>query len=196
MGQKINPYGFRLGITTDYKSRWFADSSKDGQRYRDYVKEDVAIRKLMSEGMDRAGIARVDIERTRDRVRVDIHTARPGIVIGRKGAEIDKLKEELSKMTGKEIYVDIVEIKSPEIDAQLEALVARRGTGEARFEELDMQLASTQERHAELDHAIADRTHWRAVRGAVVDAAVSAQRLQDRVEAHRKTAGHAREFHW
>ena len=63
MGQKVNPHGFRLGITTEHKSRWFADSTKEGQRYRDYVKEDVAIRKLMSEGMDRAGIARVDIER-------------------------------------------------------------------------------------------------------------------------------------
>ena len=78
MGQKVNPHGFRLGITTEHKSRWFADSTKEGQRYRDYVKEDVAIRKLMSEGMERAGISRVEIERTRDRVRVDIHTARPG----------------------------------------------------------------------------------------------------------------------
>ena len=83
MGQKVNPHGFRLGITTDHKSRWFADSTKPGQRYRDYVKEDVAIRKLMSTGMERAGISKVEIERTRDRVRVDIHTARPGIVIGR-----------------------------------------------------------------------------------------------------------------
>jgi small subunit ribosomal protein S3 len=82
VGQKINPYGFRLGITTDYKSRWFADSSKEGQRYRDYVDEDVKIRRLMSKGMERAGISKVEIERTRERVRVDIHTARPGIVIG------------------------------------------------------------------------------------------------------------------
>src|SRR5581483_11672248 len=76
MGQKVNPHGFRLGITTDFKSRWFAD-----KQYAEYVKEDVAIRKLMSKGMERAGIAKVEIERTRDRVRVDIHTARPGIVI-------------------------------------------------------------------------------------------------------------------
>mgnify|MGYP003346198184 FL=1 len=75
MGQKINPYGFRLGITTDYRSKWFADSQKKGERYRDYVAEDVKIRALMTEGMERAGIARVEIERTRDRVRVDIHTA-------------------------------------------------------------------------------------------------------------------------
>ena len=121
MGQKVNPTGFRLGITTEHKSRWFADSTKEGQRYRDYVKEDVAIRKLMSEGMDRAGIARVDIERTRDRVRVDIHTARPGIVIGRRGAEADRIRENLEKLTGKQVKLNIREVLNPEIDAQLVA---------------------------------------------------------------------------
>ncbi|MEO6790954.1 MAG: 30S ribosomal protein S3 [Ornithinibacter sp.] len=121
MGQKVNPHGFRLGITTEHKSRWFADSTKEGQRYRDYVKEDVAIRKLMSEGMDRAGIARVDIERTRDRVRVDIHTARPGIVIGRRGAEADRIRGELEKLTGKQVQLNILEVKNPEIEAQLVA---------------------------------------------------------------------------
>ncbi|MFK5635133.1 MULTISPECIES: 30S ribosomal protein S3 [unclassified Ornithinimicrobium] len=121
MGQKINPYGYRLGITTDHRSRWFADSTKPGQRYRDYVKEDVAIRALLSEGMDRAGIARVEIERTRDRVRVDIHTARPGIVIGRRGAEADRIRGELEKLTGKQVQLNILEVKNPEIDAQLVA---------------------------------------------------------------------------
>jgi small subunit ribosomal protein S3 len=121
MGQKVNPHGFRLGITTEHRSRWFADSTKEGQRYRDYVKEDVAIRKLMSEGMERAGIARVDIERTRDRVRVDIHTARPGIVIGRRGAEADRIRGELEKLTGKQVQLNILEVKNPEIDAQLVA---------------------------------------------------------------------------
>ena len=81
MGQKVNPHGFRLGITTDWTSRWYASD----KLYKAYVGEDVAIRKLMSKGMERAGISKVDIERTRDRVRVDIHTARPGIVIGRRG---------------------------------------------------------------------------------------------------------------
>ena len=84
MGQKIHPNGFRLGITTDHKSRWYAD-----KLYKIYVGEDDAIRKLLGKGMERAGIAKVEIERTRDRVRVDIHTARPGIVIGRRGAEAD-----------------------------------------------------------------------------------------------------------
>ncbi|CAM5436897.1 hypothetical protein SVIOM342S_06470 [Streptomyces violaceorubidus] len=84
MGQKVNPHGFRLGVTTDFKSRWYAD-----KLYKDYVKEDVAIRRMLTSGMERAGISKVEIERTRDRVRVDIHTARPGIVIGRRGAEAD-----------------------------------------------------------------------------------------------------------
>ncbi len=121
MGQKVNPHGFRLGITTEHKSRWFADSTKVGQRYRDYVKEDVAIRALMGKGMDRAGIARVEIERTRDRVRVDIHTARPGIVIGRRGAEADRLRGELEKLTGKQVQLNILEVKNPEVEAQLVA---------------------------------------------------------------------------
>jgi small subunit ribosomal protein S3 len=121
MGQKVNPYGFRLGITTDHRSRWFADSTKPGQRYRDYVKEDVEIRKLMSKGMERAGISKVEIERTRDRVRVDIHTARPGIVIGRRGAEADRIRGELEVLTGKQVQLNILEVKNPEIDAQLVA---------------------------------------------------------------------------
>ncbi|MGC1209414.1 MAG: 30S ribosomal protein S3 [Ornithinimicrobium sp.] len=121
MGQKINPNGYRLGITTDHRSRWFADSTKVGQRYRDYVKEDVAIRALMSTGMDRAGISKVEIERTRDRVRVDIHTARPGIVIGRRGAEADRIRGELEKLTGKQVQLNILEVKNPEMDAQLVA---------------------------------------------------------------------------
>ncbi|MEO6879550.1 MAG: 30S ribosomal protein S3 [Mycobacteriaceae bacterium] len=121
MGQKINPYGFRLGITTDYRSRWFADSSKPGQRYRDYVAEDVAIRKLMSKGMERAGISKVEIERTSERVRVDIHTARPGIVIGRRGAEADRIRGELEKLTGKQVQLNILEVKNAECEAQLVA---------------------------------------------------------------------------
>ncbi len=116
MGQKVNPHGFRLGITTEWKSRWYAD-----KLYKDYVKEDVAIRKMMSKGMERAGISRVDIERTRDRVRVDIHTARPGIVIGRRGAEADRIRGDLEKLTGKQVQLNILEVKNPEIDAQLVA---------------------------------------------------------------------------
>ncbi|PQZ96096.1 30S ribosomal protein S3 [Arthrobacter sp. MYb227] len=121
MGQKVNPHGFRLGITTDHVSHWFADSSKAGQRYKDFVKEDIRIRELMTTGMERAGIARVEIERTRDRVRVDIHTARPGIVIGRRGAEADRIRGELEKLTAKQVQLNILEVKNPEIEAQLVA---------------------------------------------------------------------------
>ena len=116
MGQKVNPYGFRLGITTDFKSRWYAD-----KLYKDYVKEDVAIRRMMTQGMERAGISKVEIERTRDRVRVDIHTARPGIVIGRRGAEADRIRGDLEKLTGKQVQLNILEVKNPEMDAQLVA---------------------------------------------------------------------------
>jgi small subunit ribosomal protein S3 len=110
----VNPHGFRLGITTDFKSRWYAD-----KMYKAYVKEDVEIRKLMTKGMERAGISKVEIERTRDRVRVDIHTARPGIVIGRRGAEAERIRGELEKLTGKQVQLNILEVKNPEMDAQL-----------------------------------------------------------------------------
>ncbi|MCX6429804.1 MAG: 30S ribosomal protein S3 [Actinobacteria bacterium] len=116
MGQKVNPYGFRLGITTEFKSRWYAD-----KLYKDYVKEDVLIRRMMQKGMERAGVSKIEIERTRDRVRIDLHTARPGIVIGRRGMEADKLRIELEKLTGKQVQLNILEVKNPEIDAQLVA---------------------------------------------------------------------------
>ena len=129
MGQKINPNGFRLGISTDHKSRWYAD-----KLYKSYVGEDVAIRRLLSKGMERAGISKVEIERTRDRVRVDIHTARPGIVIGRRGAEADRLRGELEKLTGKQVQLNILEVKQPEIDAQLVAQgVAEQLAGRVQF---------------------------------------------------------------
>jgi small subunit ribosomal protein S3 len=116
MGQKVHPTGFRLGISTDWKSRWYAD-----KLYKDYIAEDVRIRKMMAKGLERAGISKVDIERTRDRVRIDIHTARPGIVIGRKGAEADRIRGDLEKLTGKQVQLNILEVKSPESDAQLVA---------------------------------------------------------------------------
>jgi small subunit ribosomal protein S3 len=121
VGQKVHPHGFRLGITSEYVTRWFTDSTKPGQRYADYVAEDVKIRRLLSEGMERAGISKVEIERTRDRVIIYIHTARPGIVIGRKGAEAERLRAELEKLTGKQVQLNILEVKNPEVDAQLVA---------------------------------------------------------------------------
>jgi small subunit ribosomal protein S3 len=121
MGQKVNPYGFRLGITTDHVSRWFSDSTKSGQKYSDYVAEDIKIRRMLSTSLDRAGVARIEIERTRDRVRVDIHTARPGIVIGRRGAEAERIRSDLEKLTKKQIQLNILEVKNPEAEAQLVA---------------------------------------------------------------------------
>jgi small subunit ribosomal protein S3 len=121
MGQKVNPYGFRLGITTDHRSRWFADSTKKGQRYSDYVVEDVKVRNYLQEKLDRAGISKIELERTRDRVRVDIFAARPGLVIGRRGAEAETLRTELEKLTGKQVLLNILEVKNPESDAQLVA---------------------------------------------------------------------------
>ena len=116
MGQKIQPHGFRLGITSDWTSKWYAD-----KQYADYVAEDIKIRELLSKGMERAGISGVDISRTRDRVHVDIHTARPGIVIGRRGAEAARLRGELEELTGKQVHLNILEIKNTEADAQLVA---------------------------------------------------------------------------
>ena len=116
MGQKINPHGFRLGVTTEFKSRWYAE-----KLYKDYVKEDVKIRRMMQEKMERAGVSRIEIERTRERVRIDLHTARPGIVIGRRGTEADKLRLDLEKLTGKQVQLNILEVKNAEIDAQLVA---------------------------------------------------------------------------
>src|SRR5437016_14421579 len=115
MGQKVNPYGFRLGVTTDWKSRWFSD-----REYRDYLIEDFKIRNYLMTELPHAAISRVEVERTRDRLRVDVHTARPGIVIGRRGAEADRLREGLAKITGNnKIQLNIQEIKQPELDAAL-----------------------------------------------------------------------------
>ncbi|MFP5321770.1 MAG: 30S ribosomal protein S3 [Acidimicrobiia bacterium] len=116
MGQKIHPYGFRLGVTTDWKSRWFADRDE----YKDFVIEDWKIRDFLMTELPHAAISRVEIERTRDKLRVDVHTARPGIVIGRKGSEADRLRAGLTKITGNpKVQLNVIEIKQPEIDAAL-----------------------------------------------------------------------------
>jgi len=115
MGQKVNPYGFRLGVTTDWKSRWFSD-----REYRDYLIEDWKIRDYLMTQLPHAAISRVEVERTRDRLRVDVHTARPGIVIGRRGSEADRLRAGLAKITGNaKVQLNIQEIKQPELDAAL-----------------------------------------------------------------------------
>ncbi len=116
MGRKTHPIGFRLGIAKDWSSRWFA-----GKDFADLLKEDQMLRRYIKSRLQRASVAVVDIERAPKRVTITIHTARPGIVIGRKGAEVDKLRDELKHVTGKEIYINIQEIKRPELNAQLAA---------------------------------------------------------------------------
>jgi small subunit ribosomal protein S3 len=115
MGQKINPYGFRLGVTTDWKSRWFST-----REYKDYLTEDWKIREYLMTTLEDAAVSRVEIERTRDKLRIDVHTARPGIVIGRKGAKADELRAGLAHITGNNrLQLNIVEIKQAELDAAL-----------------------------------------------------------------------------
>lgn len=116
MGQKVHPTAFRLGTTKTWSSRWFA-----GKEYAKLLHEDLAIRKLVKERLAHAGISNVDIERMGQKSRVIIHTARPGIVIGRRGSEVDQLRAELEKLTENEVYVVVQEIKNPELDAQLVA---------------------------------------------------------------------------
>src|SRR5690348_7659426 len=114
MGQKVHPYGFRLGYTKPWRSRWYAD--------RDFNKllfEDVKLKNELKDKLKSAGVSSIDIERPGNKLRIIIRTARPGIIIGRKGAEIDKLKLELQKRTGREVYIDIQEVHKPELDAQL-----------------------------------------------------------------------------
>ncbi|HET9260441.1 MAG TPA: 30S ribosomal protein S3 [Acidimicrobiia bacterium] len=117
MGQKTHPYSFRLGVATDWKSKWF--STKD---YIEFVNEDWQIREWLRDELIRGAVSRIDIERTRDRLIVDIHTARPGVVIGRKGSEAERLREGLEKMTAGRVKLNINEVKDPDLDA---ALLAR-----------------------------------------------------------------------
>ena len=116
MGQKVHPKGFRIGIIRDWDSNWYADRD-----YSDLVHEDVKIRKYIKDRFYAAGIAKVEIQRTGTRMRVTIHTAKPGIVIGRGGTEVEVLKNELTKMTNKNVSINIQEIKKPELDAQIVA---------------------------------------------------------------------------
>lgn len=116
MGQKVHPKGFRIGIIRGWDSNWYADRD-----YTELLHEDYRVRKLVKERFYTAGISKVEIQRTGSRVRVTIHTAKPGIVIGRGGSEVEKLKVELSTMTGKNININIQEIKKPELDAQIVA---------------------------------------------------------------------------
>jgi len=114
LGQKVNPIGFRLGIHRNWDSRWFA-----GKEYSSFVLEDYNIRKFLKTRLLQAGVSKIEIERAANKVRIKIHTARPGLVIGKKGVEIENIKKELEKRIGKETIIDIQEVRKPEVDAQL-----------------------------------------------------------------------------
>jgi small subunit ribosomal protein S3 len=117
LGQKVNPIGFRLGVVKTWNSRWYADDKE----YRRYLHEDLRLKRFLKERMYHAGIANIEIERAAKRIRVNIYAARPGIIIGKKGAEIETLKKDLQKLTSGELFININEVKRPETDAQLVA---------------------------------------------------------------------------
>lgn len=117
MGHKVHPYGLRLGIIKDWEGKWYANR----REYRELVHEDLALRRIVKERFFSAGVPRIDIERAANRVRVTIHTARPGMVIGKGGTEVDNLRKQLEKVSGKQVQINIVEIKHPDLDAQLVA---------------------------------------------------------------------------
>ncbi len=114
MGQKVNPIGFRLGINKEWDSKWFA-----GKEYSSFVYEDYKIRKFLKKKLQQAGVSKIEIERAVNKVRLKIHTARPGLVIGRKGSEIQNLTKDLRKIIDREFFIDIQEVRKPEVDAQL-----------------------------------------------------------------------------
>ena len=116
MGQKTHPKGFRVGVIENWDSRWVA-----GRDYAEFLHEDMRVRRFLKKRLYHAGISRIDVERAAAKAKVNIHTARPGIVIGKKGAEIEKLKAELVKLMGKDTYINIIEVRRPDIDAQLVA---------------------------------------------------------------------------
>ena len=116
MGQKVNPHGLRVGIIKDWDSRWYAEDD-----FAEYLAEDHKIREFLKKKLYSAGISRIEIERTADRVKVIIHTAKPGVVIGKGGSEIEKIKKDLQKITNKKLIVDVKEVKRPDRDAQLVA---------------------------------------------------------------------------
>lgn len=114
MGQKTHPYGFRLSYNKTWHSRWYSSSD-----YAKHLHQDLKLRDRLKKRLAHAGVSEIDIERAADRLRVTIYTSRPGIIIGRKGAEVDKLRDDLNKFTGREVHINIQEIQRPELDAQL-----------------------------------------------------------------------------
>lgn len=117
MGQKINPIGLRVGIIRDWDAKWYAERKE----YVDTLHEDIAVRDFIRKSLVNSGISRIEIERAANRLRVSVHTAKPGVVIGRGGAGIERLRKELAQLTGKQTHINIIEIRTPELDAQLVA---------------------------------------------------------------------------
>lgn len=116
MGQKVSPIGFRIGIIRDWDAKWYA-----GKNYTDLLHEDLLIRKIVAEHLRNAGVSRVEIERIATRIRISVHTAKPGVVIGKGGAGVDDLRKKLERATDKQVHINIIEIKTPELDAYLVA---------------------------------------------------------------------------
>ena len=116
MGQKVHPYGFRLGFNKTWHSRWFAE-----KKYGELLHEDLALRKQLKKRLSHAGISNIEIERAANKLKINILTSRPGIIIGRKGSEVDKLRDDIQKKTGREVFINILEVQKPELDAQLVA---------------------------------------------------------------------------
>ena len=128
MGQKVHPYGFRIGFNRTWRSRWYAE-----KKYPELLKEDLQLRRELKKRLTNAGVAGVEIERAANKLKIRILTSRPGIIIGKKGAEVDKLRDEIHKKTGRDVFVDIQEIEKPELDAQL--------VGEAIVQQLEKRVA-------------------------------------------------------
>ena len=128
MGQKVHPYGFRIGFNRTWRSRWYAE-----KKYPELLKEDLQLRRELKTRLTNAGVAGVEIERAANKLKIRILTSRPGIIIGKKGAEVDKLRDEIHKKTGRDVFVDIQEIEKPELDAQL--------VGEAIAQQLEKRVA-------------------------------------------------------
>jgi small subunit ribosomal protein S3 len=114
VGQKVHPYGFRLGFNKTWRSRWYAE-----KKYAELLHEDLELRKTLKQRLGHAGVSAIDIERAANKLKVNIHTSRPGIIIGRKGVEVDRLKDEIRKRTKRDVFINILEIDKPEVDAQL-----------------------------------------------------------------------------
>ena len=127
MGQKVHPYGFRLGFNKPWRSRWFAK-----QGYAKLLQEDLELKEALRERLKAAGVSSIEVDRPGNKLRVTIRTSRPGIIIGRKGAEIEKLKQDMAKKTKREVFIDIQEVHKPELDAQLVSRIDRAAAGKAR----------------------------------------------------------------